>query len=62
MSGPRPIAEVCADIAWERYEEASAAAAKFCAGSQRDLWCNSLETALEWHGIAIACDREAARG
>jgi len=57
------ISETLADMAWERYEEVSARAARYLSGEQMDLF-HSFDTcalADEWWGIWRACEAEATR-
>ncbi|KAB8191347.1 hypothetical protein FKV24_008030 [Lysobacter maris] len=55
------ISQVMADLAWDRYEEASARVSRFLSGAQLDLYDPAPAEAREWLGIAVACDREALR-
>lgn len=55
----QPISDVLAELAWERFEVASARAARFLQGEQQDLFDTSRAEAREWLGIAIACDMES---
>lgn len=47
--------------AWERYEEASAEAARFLRGAQLDLFDTSREEARFWFNTSQACAAEVAR-
>lgn len=57
----RHVIEAAADEAFDRYEEASARAARYLSGSQQDLFDTARAEAREWHGIWQACESELAR-
>ncbi|MEZ0470082.1 hypothetical protein [Luteimonas salinilitoris] len=51
------IIEAAADAAFDRYEEASARAARYLTGAQPELFDTASAEAAEWHGIWQACER-----
>lgn len=57
----RHISAVLADVAWDRWEVASARARASLSGKQFDLFDTAFSEMEEWRGIALACEREALR-
>ncbi|WP_187775594.1 hypothetical protein [Luteimonas suaedae] len=52
------VIAAAADAAFDRYEEASARAARYLTGAQLELFDTVSAEAAEWRGIWLACERE----
>ena len=61
MVDRRAVAMIAELDAWERYEEASAKAARFLQGGQYDLFDTSRDEARFWFDTSQACAGEALR-